>query len=169
MLNDFRDCENDTQVDADICIIGAGAAGIAIAREFLGLKVRVILLESGGIEPEPATDLLKQGESVGLSHNGLTEGRNRLLGGTTRVWGGQCLRMDDIDFEARPWVPESGWPIKKADLDSYYSRAESFFGILGEVYDERLWQKFGVKPHEIRQFKSEVHHLRTLSPESSEG
>lgn len=153
MLIDFRSYKSGAQIDTDICIIGAGAAGIAIAREFLGSDVRVTLLESGGMEPEPATDLLKQGESIGLSHSGLTEGRNRLLGGTTRVWGGQCLHMDDVDFEARPWVPESGWPIKKADLGSYYSRAEAFFGISGEVYDERLWQKFGIRPYELDKEK----------------
>jgi choline dehydrogenase-like flavoprotein len=153
MLNDFRDCENDAQIDTDICIIGAGAAGIAIAREFLGSNIRVVLTESGGLDPESATDMLKQGESVGLSHNGLTEGRDRLLGGTTRVWGGQCIQMDDIDFEVRSWVPESGWPIQKTDLASYYSRAEAFFDVSGQVCDERLWQKFGIKPYEIDRSK----------------
>lgn len=153
MISDFNTYEDGAQIDTDICVVGAGAAGIAIVREFLGTSIKVLLLESGGFNQEPATELLNQGESVGLNHKGMLDGRSRLLGGTTRLWGGQCIHMDDMDFEPRPWVPYSGWPISKSDLEPYYSRAEAFFGVSGEVYDERIWQQFGIQPPEIDKSK----------------
>lgn len=154
MIRDFLTHENGEQIDTDICVIGAGAAGIAIAREFLtSSSIRVLLVESGGFNLESATDSLSEGESVGLAHTGLTLGRSRLLGGTTRLWAGQCTPLDDIDFEARAWVPYSGWPINKADLDPYYRRAESFFNISDQIYNEHIWQQFSIQPPEIDKCK----------------
>ncbi len=153
MIRDFLTHEDGEQIDTDICVIGAGAAGIAIAREFLTSSIRVLLVESGGLNLESATDSLSEGESVGLPHYGLTVGRSRLLGGTTRLWAGQCTPLDDIDFEARPWVPYSGWPINKADLNPYYLRAESFFYISDQIYNEQIWQKFSIQPPEIDKCK----------------
>ncbi|HWF18363.1 MAG TPA: GMC family oxidoreductase, partial [Verrucomicrobiae bacterium] len=44
-------------------------------------------------------------------------------GGATAAWGGRCIPFDAIDFEKRSWVPHSGWPITKAQLDPFYARA----------------------------------------------
>jgi choline dehydrogenase-like flavoprotein len=152
MIKDFRSYANGTHIYADICVIGAGAAGIALAQEFIGSRMRVLLLESGGLDEEADTDLISRGESIGLLHHGLHEGRSRAFGGTTKLWGGQSIHLDDIDFEARSWVPYSGWPITKADLDPFYARAETFLGI-SEVYDERVWQKFNIKPPDFDSSK----------------
>ena len=46
-----------------------------------------------------------------------------MFGGSTTRWGGQCLPFDDLDFERRPWVAHSGWPIGRRELDPYYRRA----------------------------------------------
>ena len=67
-----------------------------------------------------------------------------MFGGATRLWYGQCIRLDPIDFERREWVPHSGWPIGAAELDPYYDRAETIAGIRGAVYDARLWRRFGI-------------------------
>ena len=50
MLIDSRTMATDAVIEADICIIGAGPAGIALAREFIGSSLRVLLLESGELE-----------------------------------------------------------------------------------------------------------------------
>ncbi|HEY9660081.1 MAG TPA: GMC family oxidoreductase, partial [Allocoleopsis sp.] len=157
MIEDFQDYQDGAQINTDICIIGAGATGIAMAREFLGSNVEVLVLESGGLNLEPAIEALNQGESIGLPSykNALVDGRNRVLGGTTRTWSGQCVPMDDIDFAPRAWVPHSGWSITKADLESYYHRAEAYFKVEGEVYDERIWQQFGMQPPAIDKSKLE--------------
>ncbi len=162
MIQDFRSYANGAQIYTDICVIGAGAAGITLAREFIGSRTRVLLLESGGLDQESDTDLLSRGESVGLMHNGLHEGRRRSFGGATKLWAGQSIRLDDIDFEARSWVPYSGWPITKADLEPFYTRAETFLGI-SEVYDERAWQKFNIRA--LNFDASKLGHKSTVSTE----
>ena len=47
MLQDFCEYPNGATIDTDLCVIGAGAAGIALAREVTGTRVGVCLLESG--------------------------------------------------------------------------------------------------------------------------
>ena len=56
-----------TTLRADLCIVGAGAAGITLAQALAGLRQRVILLESGGLSPDPDTQRLYAGEIAGLS------------------------------------------------------------------------------------------------------
>ncbi len=49
--------------------------------------------------------------------------RERWLGGTTNAWTGGKTTLDAIDLEARPWVPDSGWPLASARLRQCYERA----------------------------------------------
>ena len=129
MIIDFRELEDGTVVEADLCIIGAGAAGIAMAREFIGSGHQVCLLESGGFEIDADTQSLYQGDIVGQPYYELDTCRLRFLGGTTNHWAGWCGPLNPIDFEERAWVPHSGWPIGRADLDPYYLRAQGICGI----------------------------------------
>jgi choline dehydrogenase-like flavoprotein len=144
MIDDLRRLEDGAELRCDLCLIGAGAAGIAIAREFLGTDADVLLLESGGLRRSADTESLNEGESSGLDPASLLVGRGRLLGGATNLWGGQCLAPEPIAFEPRPWVPYSGWPLRRRDLEPFYRRAEALFRIEGEAYDERVWDAFGV-------------------------
>jgi len=64
VLIDARTAAPKLEVETDLCIVGAGAAGIAIAREFAGTPVRVTLLESGGRTPDAATQSLYRGTSM---------------------------------------------------------------------------------------------------------
>jgi choline dehydrogenase-like flavoprotein len=50
MHTDARTLDDGTIITADICIIGAGAAGISIAMEFTNSNYQVVLLEGGGFE-----------------------------------------------------------------------------------------------------------------------
>ena len=51
MLIDARTLPADETVETEVCIIGAGPAGVSLARELIGQNFRVCLLESGGLEP----------------------------------------------------------------------------------------------------------------------
>ena len=110
MIRDLRK-HHAAVLTTDICIVGAGAAGIALAHEFVGSGKRVLLLESGGERFDPGVDALSAGEVAGLPFRGLTLGRYRGLGGATRLWAGQCVHFDSIDFEPRPWVPGPGLAV----------------------------------------------------------
>jgi choline dehydrogenase-like flavoprotein len=122
MLLDIDDC-TDPRLRANICVIGSGAAGLAIATELAGGPQSVIVLESGGLTIEPATQGLYRSETAGLAHGGIHELRFRVFGGTTTRWAGQALPLLDIDFTHRSWIPYSGWPLRRSEFDPYYERA----------------------------------------------
>lgn len=146
MIEDLRRLESGSELETDLCVIGSGAAGIAIAREFFSTGTDVLLLESGGFRQATETDSLNAGESSGIDPASLTEGRGRSLGGSTALWAGQCLPPDPATFRDRAWVAHSGWPFDGLELETHLRRAEALFGIEGEVYDERVWAGFGVPP-----------------------
>jgi choline dehydrogenase-like flavoprotein len=121
---DAREVEDGTQIETDVCVIGAGAAGIAIAHELAGTRVRVLVLESGGFEYDARTQSLYDAENIGLQAYNFVHNRLRFFGGTTNHWAGHCRPFDAIDFERRAWVPYSGWPLTRRELDPYYARAQ---------------------------------------------
>src|SRR6266700_1820957 len=99
MFIDARTISAGTAIEADLCIVGGGAAGITIAREFADSGVKVAILESGGPEYEEETQDLYRGNETGRPYLDLTTCRLRYFGGTTNHWGGWCLLLDPIDFE----------------------------------------------------------------------
>lgn len=125
MFVDARTLEGGELFEADICIIGGGAAGISIAVELIGSPLKVILLESGDLGFDERTQSLYEGPNLGVDGWALDRSRLRFLGGSTNHWAGNCMRLDPIDFEAREGIPHSGWPISREDLDPYYPRAQA--------------------------------------------
>ena len=140
MFVDSRTLPAGQTVESQICIIGGGAAGITIARELIGSGLEVCLLESGGLEPDAETQDLYAGELVGHHYQTLDTTRLRFFGGTTNHWAGYCRPMDEIDFARRHWLPETGWPITRASLDPYYTRAQSICELGRYDYDPENWR-----------------------------
>jgi choline dehydrogenase-like flavoprotein len=124
MIVDARALPSGTVIETEVCIVGAGAAGISIARALKDASFRVTLLESGGMEFDRDTQDLYNGESIGQPFQDLTVSRLRFFGGTTNHWGGYCLPLDPIDFEPRDDFPNHGWPFPKSHLDPWYERAQ---------------------------------------------
>lgn len=136
-------------------MIGAGVAGISVARRLLDSGLRVLLLESGGVDYDGAIQDLAAGESVGLPYYPLDEARLRLFGGTSAIWGGRISQMNPIDFEPRPWLEHSGWPITYDDLQPWISEARRSLGVETPGIDEQLWPLIGAEapafdPHLVR-------------------
>lgn len=111
----------------EVCIIGGGAAGVTLALELSARGKSVILVESGGLDLEPDTQKLCDGDSVGHPIE-LDDGRHRVLGGAATRWTGRCAKLDPIDFERRDWVPFSGWPIGLEEIEPFYARAATYCG-----------------------------------------
>ena len=84
---DAREIGSSTNIGADLCIVGAGAAGITIAREFANTGVHVCLLEAGGLLVDPLVNGLSEIEDVGHPYKGVNGARLRYFGGTTNHWG----------------------------------------------------------------------------------
>lgn len=146
MIADLREYDQRAIIDTDVCVIGAGAAGITITRQLMAKGLRVCLLESGGFEFDEATQQLYDAENVGRPRQSHTKSRLRFLGGTTNHWTGICAPLDEDDFTEKPWVPFSGWPITRSELDPYYARAFDLCGLVHSVFDGQLWARVGRKP-----------------------
>jgi choline dehydrogenase-like flavoprotein len=125
MLIDARSIPAGEIVHGDLCIVGAGAAGITMALQFANQSTRVVVLEGGGLTPDAAAQRLCEGTTTGHSYDALDTCRLRMLGGNTHFWGGWCRPLDALDFEEREWVPHSGWPFSRQQLDPEYQRAEA--------------------------------------------
>jgi choline dehydrogenase-like flavoprotein len=123
MLRDFRLFDGDGPIECDVCIAGAGAAGVTLALTLARERLKVVLLEAGGLDYEAAVQASYEGEIVGRDYHALSDARLRYLGGSTNHWGGMCTPLEPHDFEPRPWVPQSGWPIDFETLAPWYREA----------------------------------------------
>ena len=138
---DARKLSDHTVIEGDICIVGAGAAGISIAMEWIGAPYKVILLEGGGFEYDERVQDLYAGKNTGQRYYPLKSCRLHYFGGTTGHWGGMCSPLDEIDFMKRDWVEHSGWPIHRKDLDPFYGRAQHILELGPYEYDLNYWRK----------------------------
>ena len=167
MIVDARTLTSNAQLDVDVCIVGGGVAGMAVAREFIGHSIRVCLLESGGLEPDAETQSLSQGENIGHPYFALDDARPRCLGGSSYKWfmnidegqaGIQLRPLDPLDFEERPWVPHSGWPISRTQLDPFYQRAQEVCRLGPFLYDGADWED----PHSTQCLPFLDHQVKTV-------
>ncbi|MDE1992339.1 MAG: GMC family oxidoreductase [Rhizobiaceae bacterium] len=177
-IRDFRSAQDSMLLQADIAVVGGGPVGITIAREFANTSIQVLVIDSGGLDFEPDVQALNAVENVGEPFprkdvepigrgyaNGLKwlndipafELRNRLLGGSTHTWVGKCAAFDEIDFMSRSWLPLSGWPIARADLQDALSRAGELLNLGPNLYDERLYKHLHSPPRDLGIDRS---HLR---------
>lgn len=126
MITNANTVPNGACLRADVCVIGAGPAGIALTLDLSARGFSVLILESGFVGEDAKTQSLYEGEVAdeGL-HSPPDKYRQRRLGGSTAIWGGRCMPFDPIDFETRSHVPHSGWPLSYDDLLPYYPRANA--------------------------------------------
>ncbi len=146
MLRSADSLSAGTRLTADVCVIGAGAAGITLALELEDSGLSVLVLEGGSTQEDPASQAVYEGSIVGeplLTLGGdltLDQLRLRYLGGTTNHWAGYCRPLEPIDFEPRDHLDQSGWPIERQHLQPYWTRASEWVGITDAEFDYDVWQ-----------------------------
>lgn len=138
---DARELENNSIIDGDICIVGAGVAGISMALDWIDSPYKIILLEGGGFGYDDKIQDLYAGKTTGQKYYPIKSTRLHYFGGTTGHWSGYCAPFDPIDFKERPWVPNSGWPITKEDLDPFYEKANKVLKLGPYNYEYDYWNK----------------------------
>jgi hypothetical protein len=143
MVVDAHAAEPNSILTADVCIVGAGAAGLTLATSLAGTPLRVIVLEGGGGRIEDHSQRMYRGVTTGQPYYELDACRIRALGGTTNTWGGWCRPLDPIDFRERVWLPHSGWPFDREALSPFYQRAHAIC--------------------QLGRFDYDPHHFRTAS------
>src|SRR5688572_16299183 len=136
-------------LDADVAIVGAGAAGITIARELARTRLDVVLIESGDLDLDGATQALYEGDIVGMPYVPLETCRTRFFGGTTNQWTGWCKPFDPIDLAPRPWLGLKGWPVAYDELLPCYHRAQPLMELGAYRYDRALWSRIGQELHDF--------------------
>ena len=134
MFSDANDLANGEVLTADVCIAGAGAAGITIARDLIASGLRVILLESGDEGREEQTQSLYRGSSTGFNANALAFCRLRFYGGSTNHWRGWCQPIEAEAFGDRPGVAD-GWPLSLETLTPWYRKAQETCGLGAFEYE----------------------------------
>lgn len=148
MILDARTLEPDAELQADICIVGSGPAGMAIALDYDGLPLRVLMLESGGFEEEKESMSLSKLASGSYFGTVTDVGAYRLFGGTANAWSIETngtrrnlrlVPMTAADFEPRAWMKESGWPVGIDYFNGYIERAKAFFGLPKEGFTPEEW------------------------------
>jgi choline dehydrogenase-like flavoprotein len=141
MFTDLRRAPRAADRSVDLCVVGAGPAGITLVDQLLDSGMSILLAEGGGWVPRAANQTLLAGDSVGYPMN-LTTGRYSAFGGAATRWGGRCAMLEPLDLAGRPWIHPSGWPIGWEELRGYYDRAmlaSNFQGIWDE--DEAVMQR----------------------------
>ena len=128
LIIEYRDVTCPPDIATDICIIGAGVAGLAIAREFIGTSIDVCVVAGGGPQADDEYQALYQGTSLGSPEFDPATSRLRAYGGTCNLWGRGCIPLGTA-LDDREWVPHSGWPLSYADLEPHYRKARAFCGI----------------------------------------
>jgi choline dehydrogenase-like flavoprotein len=136
MFVDARTLTADTTIQTGLCIVGAGAAGITLALSLRSAGFPTVVLESGGLEFDAATQDLDAGDLSGVLNYPPDVSRLRFFGGTTNHWAGWCRPLDAVDFEPRAGIPLSGWPIRRDALIGYYEQAQRICQIGPFDYDD---------------------------------
>jgi choline dehydrogenase-like flavoprotein len=128
MIIHGKDIDDNRVLRADYCVVGSGMGGSAVAMRLARAGKDVLLIEAGHSEPVPnGATASVTAERIGRPF-AIPVSRNIELGGTSNAWHGICAPLDEIDFEPRPWLGESGWPIRRADLEPFYVEAARIFG-----------------------------------------
>ncbi len=124
MIADVRAAGLPDRIEADLVIVGAGAAGIALALDLADTSMRVVVVEAGGPKYSSTIQEFYRGESVKpAAHSPVDMYRRRVFGGSTTLWGGRCIPFDPMDFEHRPWMKYARWPIAYEEMADHFPRA----------------------------------------------
>ncbi len=129
MLIDGKTLPPNATLHSKFCVVGTGMGGAMIAQTLARRGQDVLVIEAGDIKDDRTASPIAC-ETIGQDF-GLPRSRCISLGGSSNLWHGICAALDDIDFRPRSWIPGSGWPIRRADLDRYYVAAGKDIGIEG--------------------------------------
>jgi choline dehydrogenase-like flavoprotein len=143
MLTDLEQAEPGFTAASDVCVVGAGIAGLLLAERLASRGLKICILEAGGLELEDRSQKLYDAEMAETKHLGTTEGRFRAVGGSSTRWGGQLLPYTDDVFHAPEDSPSRSWPIDDAELNPYYDELQRTLGVDLLPFDASLLNALG--------------------------
>ena len=146
MITDARRLPDRTTLTADLCIIGTGPAGITLCRALAQSGLDVVVLESGDLDPDDATQELAGATAIGqpidwFGRQELGQLRARQVGGSSNLWVGLCRPLDPVDFGPLPARGDTTWPFDRAEMDPYYAQAQEDCQLGPYDYDPAGWAR----------------------------
>jgi choline dehydrogenase-like flavoprotein len=136
-----------------VCVIGAGIAGLLLARNLAAHGIDVNLIEGGGPTLEARSQELYSAKMEGNYHDGTTRGRFRVFGGSSTRWGGQLLPYTADVFSPHSSVPSLRWPITNCDLESYYSDVYKIMHVGHGSPESKLPNQLNMKEQDYPEIK----------------
>ena len=133
----------------DVVVIGSGVGGGCVALTLADTGARILILERG--ERLPREPQNWDAEAVFGAQRYRTQdiwqdgagrkfrpGQFYFVGGHTKFYGAAMFRFRERDFEALEHEEgvSPAWPIRYADLEPFYDRAERLFGVHGRAGDD---------------------------------
>lgn len=169
MIKNLLNEKQISEVKTDICIIGAGAAGISIFQKLTNKKINCVICEGGNLEFEEKSQEIYNGKIIGDDYLSLEVSRLRFLGGTTNHWAGWCKPFDEIDFDNSylDLGEHAKWPFEKKVLDFYLNDAckvlgiKNIFNTISEEEHEVSFVNFNRS--DVRMGRKYFDHLRNSS------
>lgn len=153
----------------DIVIIGSGMGGATLAAGLAGSGARVLILEKGrqlADRPENRDPraIFQRGhfrpkEKWYDAEGGdapFNPGNYYYVGGNSKFYGAVLIRYRAEDFEAmeHDGGVSPAWPIRYAEMEPYYSRAEQLYRVRGELGDDDT-EPYHSEPYPFAAIKDE--------------
>lgn len=146
MINDLKESGQEiVERTTQVCIVGAGTAGIFLAHQLRVLGMRVLLLETGNRSSCLSSEMGQNCDQRGIRYRGAESGRSFGLGGTSVLWGGQMIALTPSDMAARPAVGFDAWPVQYSELLPYFAEVSDALGmqtVVSEVADDIVRRRF---------------------------
>lgn len=143
MIKDLRESNADQiQLKSDVCIVGAGTAGIFLGQQLRKFGLKVILLERGDRKTCRPSQLDDECLQVGIPFKGAELGRGFGLGGTSALWGGQMIPLTPYDIQERSSLSLDAWAIDYSEIVPYFELVRQKFSLdLKADADNKEFQK----------------------------
>lgn len=152
-----------TSVKCDVCIVGTGPVGASLAVDLKRRGLSVFMLESGLAKVDRKIQSLSDVFIASpQAHHQMDAAVCRSLGGTSRLWGGRCTFLDEIDFQKREYIPNSGWPISYDDVARHLDGAAQLLGCDDGNFEADEWISTNDADIDLRHIERWVNETRSF-------
>jgi hypothetical protein len=123
----------NNEIIYDLCIVGAGPAGLITALEYAKFNSDkiVLIIEFGSKKNKNIANALDDTviNNNPINHHDPYECTNKGFGGSSASWGGRCVMYDEIDFLQRDVIGDDcTWDIKILnELKPYLNKSSEYF------------------------------------------
>ncbi|MCH2139184.1 MAG: GMC family oxidoreductase [Phycisphaerales bacterium] len=132
LITSLSDASTTSAHRCDVCIIGAGAAGIYLANQLAAGGLDVIVLEAGGSVCGSYAEVGFQADFGCETYPGATQGRFFGVGGTTSRWGGLLCPHTSLDLRDDAEFAPDQWP---GIIDTVTRHSQTILQSLGYPLD----------------------------------